>query len=154
MNEWITGITSSVAGGAIWVFIIWLAKDHVLPRIRGMLLSVPNINATKWDGYSPESPVPDTVNSRLVIQQRGTRIKATAKRRTRNGERSFTYKGVFIGGQLVLEFEEPEGRGYILGSMVLHLSSKRDRLNGRSTYFHHDSGEVISTAIKFKRVKP
>lgn len=153
MNSWIFGVSTSLVGGAIWLVLVWIVREQLFPRIRANTLSVPNINQTEWESYSPDSPNPEVPHGKFTINQSGTKIKGFAYRKTRNGERKFRYDGVFLSGQLVLQFEEPEGKGYIVGSMVLFLSSRRDRLKGRSTYYHFDKGEVISTPIEFRLIK-
>lgn len=112
--------------------------------------SVPNLTG-KWVGYSPDGPTPDVANSTLSIEQRGSFVRATVVRTARVGERRFDYEGRFSSGQLVLFFEEDIGRGYIVGTVVLHLSPNLRALSGLATYFAHSKGTVISTAHIYKR---
>lgn len=105
----------------------------------------------EWVGYSPDSPKPDAPNSTLSIEQRGAFIRATVVRAVRNGERVFDYEGRFTSGQLVFFFEDKMGRGYIVGTVLLHLSPDLRSLYGRATYFAHAEGAVISTTRLYKR---
>ena len=105
----------------------------------------------EWIGYSPDSPKPDTPNSTLSIEQRGALIRATVVRVVREGARVFDFEGRFTSGQLVLFFEDKMGRGYIVGTVVLHLSPDLRSLSGRATYFAHAEGAVVSTTRLYKR---
>jgi hypothetical protein len=72
-------------------------------------------------------------------------------REVREGSRTFEYEGRFTAGQLVLFFEDKQGRGYIVGTVVLHLSPDLSTLTGRSTYFAHAEGSVVSTTRIYRR---
>jgi hypothetical protein len=105
----------------------------------------------EWNGYSPDCPTPDISNSTLTIEQRGSFIRATVVRQVRDGQRTFDYEGRYTSGQLVLFFEDKMGRGYIVGTVVLHLSPDLQSLTGLATYFAHAEGIVISTSRFYKR---
>jgi len=105
----------------------------------------------KWAGFFPEGPNPNQQNSELSIEQRGSFVRATIVRKARAGDRIFEYEGRFTSGQLVLFFEDMKGRGYIVGTVVLHLSPDLRSLTGKSTYFHHAHGTVVSEARLYKR---
>ena len=111
---------------------------------------LPNLTG-KWVGYSPDGPNPAHPNSTLSIEQHGSFIRATVVRTVRTGQRLFDYEGRFTSGQLVLFFEENIGRGYIVGTVVLHLSPDLRTLSGLATYFAHAKGAVISTNHVYKR---
>lgn len=147
----IKSLAMSVLGGLILLAIIEVFSKWLLPTIRGRIQKVPKLDKTTWEGYSPKhkDKGPDR---RLEIYQTGTKIKAKAIRRTRNGERIFEYFGKISGGQIVLTWEEPEGAGFIIGAMVLHLSQDLKTLEGSSTYFSHKYGKVISTERVYNRL--
>lgn len=105
----------------------------------------------RWLGYSPEGPKPDESNAELVIEQTGSFIRASIVARVREGVRTFEYEGRLMSGQLVLFFEEPAGRNFIVGTVVLHLSGDLKRLLGRSTYYHHTRKEVVANVELFLR---
>jgi hypothetical protein len=114
--------------------------------------SLPNISGT-WDGYSPSDSGLGEKTSTLKIEQKtGSLIRAFVERRTPAGTRRFDYEGRFSAGQLVLFFEDIAGRGFIIGSMVLHLSSDLQTLTGKITYYHHDHHQVLATDRFYKRV--
>jgi hypothetical protein len=113
--------------------------------------AVPDLSGD-WAGFSPDGPAPNTRNSTLCIEQRGTFIRATLIREVREGTRTFDYEGRFTAGQLVLFFEDKQGRGYIVGTVVLHLSPDLRTLTGRSTYFAHAEGSVTSRARVYRRM--
>lgn len=104
-----------------------------------------------WSGFSPDGPTPETPNSTLSIEQRGSFVRATVVREARDGPRVFDYEGRFTAGQLVLFFEDKKGRGYIVGTVVVHLSPDLRTLTGRSTYFAHSEGMVISSSRIYRR---
>lgn len=105
----------------------------------------------EWAGFSPDGPTPSVQNSVLTIEQHGSFVRATVVREVREGQRVFEYEGRFTAGQLVLFFEDKQGRGYIVGTVVLHLSPDLRTLSGRSTYFAHAKGTVVSNARIFNR---
>lgn len=113
--------------------------------------AVPDLSG-EWAGYSPDGPAPDTRNSTLSIEQRGSFVRATVIREVREGTRAFEYEGRFTAGQLVLFFEDKQGRGYIVGTVVLHLSPDLRTLSGRSTYFAHAEGSVTSSTRVYRRL--
>ena len=153
MNNWLIGIASSLTASVIAVFAAFILRTSIIPRLRGIFLKTPDIEGS-WEGYEPDSDWPDEKVSSLQIKQKGTKISASIVRRGKSGnERHFKYDGFITSGQLVLNFEEPDGAGYIVGAMVLVLSSNRQKLTGRTTYFHHDRNEVVSFSKLFLKSK-
>jgi hypothetical protein len=108
---------------------------------------LPNLSGT-WAGYSPEGSRPTEQLSTMTLEQYGSLVRATV---VRTAKRVFEYEGRLTSGQLVLFFEDPKGRGYIVGTMVLHLGSDLQTLVGRSTYFDHAEGIVVSKARRYVR---
>ena len=53
----------------------------------------------------------------------------------------------------VLFFEDKQGRGYIVGTVVLYLSGDLRTLVGRSTYYDHTKKQVVSTSREYRRMK-
>jgi len=107
--------------------------------------NVPSLEG-RWAGYAPEGPNPTEPNSSLEIKQHGTFVRATITRPENGGSRVFEYEGRFTSGQLILFFEDKDGRGYVVGAMVLHLEADLRTLSGRSTYYHHTKHTVVSAA--------
>ena len=126
---------------------------NFIPQDMQSNATLPNLSG-KWAGYSPESPTPTKQLSTLEIEQHGTFIRATVQREVSGGTRSFEYEGRFTSGQLVLFFEDREGRGYIVGTVVLHLSPDLQSLVGRSTYFDHSENIVRSSARNYRKIVP
>lgn len=113
---------------------------------------IPSVKGT-WAGYDPEGPDPAVQVSTLLIEQHGSFIRATIERKTtEGGERTFEYEGRFSAGQLVLFYEDSQGRGYIVGTMVLHLSADLRSLKGRTTYHSHDENRVVSFPREYKKI--
>jgi hypothetical protein len=112
---------------------------------------LPDISGT-WNGYSPDGPNPNDVTSILEIEQHGSAIRAFVERKVSTGVRRFEYEGRFSSGQVVLFFEDQRGRGFIIGTMVLHLSGNLNRLTGKSTYYDHTKKEVVSAERMYTRV--
>lgn len=115
--------------------------------------ALPDISG-EWAGYSPDGPTPSVQNSTLEIEQHGSFVRATVIRKVKDGARIFEYEGKFTAGQLVLFFEDKQGRGYIVGTVVLHLSPDLRVLAGRSTYFAHAHGSVTTTNRLYRRLPP
>jgi hypothetical protein len=113
--------------------------------------AVPDLTG-KWAGFSPDGPEPKSRNSTLEIEQCGGFVQAVVTRDVQGGQRVFEYEGRLASGQLLLFFEEPRGRGYIIGTMVLQLSGDLRTLIGRTTYYHHNRGEVVSNLRVFRRL--
>jgi hypothetical protein len=113
--------------------------------------SAPDLSGT-WTGYSFQEDRPTEPNSRMEIAQRGAFVRAVIYRDTKDGgRRVFEYEGRLTSGQLVLFFEDKFGRGYIVGTMVLHLAGNLRSMTGLSTYYHHTQREVISTKREYRR---
>ncbi|MEA1900398.1 MAG: hypothetical protein U9N47_06515 [Thermodesulfobacteriota bacterium] len=129
---------------AVSVFFVRI----VIPKVRGILLRVPNISG-EWESNEKTDDGKE-VKRKLIVQQYGIRVKAKVTREHYK-KRVFYYQGTFQAGQLVLHFEEKGGEGYIVGAMVLKLSSSREDLNGKAVYFHHNSGEVVCSDRWYKK---
>ncbi|MGC4068444.1 MAG: nucleotide-binding protein [Polyangiaceae bacterium] len=114
-------------------------------------MAVPDLTGV-WAGFSPDGPEPSTRNSTLEIEQRGGFVQAIVTRDVQDGQRVFEYEGRLASGQLLLFFEDLRGRGYIVGTMVLQLSGDLRTLSGRTTYYHHTLGEVVSNQRVFRRL--
>lgn len=113
---------------------------------------IPSVKGT-WAGYDPEGPDPSGQISTLQIEQHGSFVRATIERKTTDGgTRTFEYEGRFTAGQLVLFYEDSVGRGYIVGTMVLHLSADLKSLRGRTTYHSHDENRVVSFPREYKKL--
>lgn len=111
---------------------------------------VPDLRGS-WAGFDPEGPDPALQLSTLKIEQRGSFVRATIIRNaTEGGTRTFEYEGRFTSGQLVLFYEDSRGRGYIVGTVVLHLSADLKTLRGRTTYYSHDANTVVSFPREYK----
>lgn len=113
--------------------------------------NIPNLTG-EWAGYSPERPNPNQPNSTMEIEQHGTFVRATITRTVKDGIRIFDYEGRFTSGQLVLFFEDKQGPGYIVGTVVLYLSGNLHTLVGRSTYYDHTKKQVVSTSREYRRI--
>jgi hypothetical protein len=111
----------------------------------------PDLSGT-WAGYSLDGPNPSQQNSTMEVVQRGSFVRATVRRDVQDGQRTFEYEGRFVAGQLVLFYEDQQARGYVVGTMVLHLAGNLRRLSGRSTYYHHTEKQVVSTAREYRRL--
>lgn len=114
-------------------------------------VSVPDVSGL-WAGYSPDGPNPSQQNSTLEIEQFGSFIRATITRDVRDGMRVFEYEGRITAGQLVLVWEEQKGRGFIVGTMVLHILGDLRTMVGNSTYYHHTHNRVVSTPRTYRRL--
>jgi hypothetical protein len=90
-----------------------------------------------------------------VIEQTGhdisMRLKLTRNRHGNAINRKFIYAGQFWEGQLVLTFHDEDARGYIIGAIVLRLTSDLKRLIGKTTYFHHSTNAVVSEDFCLQR---
>lgn len=106
----------------------------------------------QWAGFDPEGPDPNQQLSTLTIEQHGVFVRAVVSRKSSHGGmRTFEYEGKFTSGQLVLFYEDTSGRGYIVGTVVLHLSADLKALRGRTTYFSHDDTGVVSYLREYRR---
>lgn len=152
MENFTTNIAFGAAGsivGAIILSILGLLCTKVfIPSIRGMLIRTPDISG-EWK-YTEKGSDGREIRGRMKVRQLGTRIKATVERE-HNNKRVFNYNGTFEAGQLVLNFEEPGNEGFIIGAMVLKLSSSTKVLEGKTVYFHHKTNRVIANDKYFRR---
>ena len=120
---------------------------------RGSATPQPDISGI-WYGYALDGPNPDKVNSELQIELYGAFVRASIKRNVKDGYRTFRYEGVLTSGQIVLFFEDEKGPGFVVGTMVLHLAGDLKSLVGRSTFYDHARGMVISRRRRYTRTKP
>lgn len=146
-----TNLFIGVIGSIIAWILIELFSKLIIPYFQGLFNETPNI-AGRWNGIETDINGNEIHKSRLEVKQIGTRITAQVYRSSNNGERVFDYKGLFLSGQVVLNFVEPKGRGRNIGAMVLHLSGDLNNLIGKSTYYHHDIGNVISDDKLYRRI--
>jgi hypothetical protein len=116
-------------------------------------IPIPNISG-KWAGYAPDAHNKLIQKSILTLEQYGQCMRGSVERQTRTGVRKFEYEGRFSSGQLVLFFEENDARGFIIGTLVLHLSSDLQTLTGKNTYYHHDTHNVVATDSIYKKIEP
>lgn len=111
----------------------------------------PDLNG-KWLGYYRDDDGNMQQKSVMHIRQNGSFIYAQVERQTNNGFRRFEYEGRCSSGQIVLFFEDKGGRGFVIGTIVLRISSDVNILSGKSTYYHHDTNTVLCTDRFYKRV--
>lgn len=139
--------------GAIVLFLFQrLYTNWIKPLIIARSQKTADISGV-WTGYKPDSPTPQEPTSELEIHQTGIKLKATVKRwkAPRGRIREFNYLGEIRSGQLILQYEDAQAPDYIVGAMVLKLSSNLDELHGMSTYYHHDEGKVVSSERLYRR---
>jgi hypothetical protein len=149
-NVWIVGISCSLIASLVVIGTSYVMKNLIVPKMRGILLKVPDISGM-WEGCD-NYELKDCPIRRLSIKQIGTRVSAKLRREHDANIRIFHYEGIFQSGQLVLSFEEKGGEGYILGTIILYLSSNLNQLKGKATYYHHNKGEVVCSDRLYKRI--
>lgn len=94
----------------------------------------------------------DEQNNKVTIQQFGSFLRGTIMIYRRGSERELDFEGKFTtGGQLVMFFQDRKGRGFIVGTIILHLTSDLS-LRGQSIYYDHTKDMVISKARLLQRL--
>ena len=145
-------IINIVAGVALSV-CSWLLFQFVAPRYRAWIYKAPDISGI-WSFYDSVADEAIAVGN-ATFEQTGEIIKATVIRNTsRKGNplnRSFIYVGKIRSGQLTLSFEEHKSGGFIVGTLVLKLSSNLRRLSGYTVYLDRESNEVVTYPIFFRK---
>ena len=145
--------TSEIITGIIASIFFELLRVFGLPIFQGRRYNVPDI-AGNWRGYDIKQDGTKTESMLLEIKQLGTKIKAIIRRKapTDSETRVFKYEGTFISGQVLLKWKEIKGEGYNMGALVLKLSGNLKELKGKTTYFHHDKGEIVSSDRVFEKI--
>jgi hypothetical protein len=148
----------SVLGVAL-LGCIWLERSAIvttnpstLPRTEAetdkRLYCGPTLEG-EWLSFEgiPDAPA-SYLDGKASIEQKcheiSMRLNMTVSRTGEPTNRSFVYQGEFRNGQLVLLFDDEQASGYIVGAVVLRLSSDLKRLIGKSTYFHDIKNAVVS----------
>ena len=126
-----TFIVAPLAGA----FVLWVARDFVIPHIAGALSRVPDLKGT-WTLFRTSDNGTKIEEGPFVVRQIGNRIKGKHTD-SRNG-RVYKYSGFLSSGQVVLTFEEEGGEGYVIGSMIFRVDAQRKRMAGRSLYWRHN----------------
>jgi len=141
-EAWVIGISGSLIASIIVLSVTYLSTKVIIPKVRGIMLQVPDISGS-WE-MNDKSKDGKLIKRQLLIKQRGIRIEAELVRHHKY-KRIFKYHGTFQSGQVVLNFEEKGGEGFIMGSMVLHLSSSRHLLSGKAVYYQYNRGQVVAS---------
>ena len=137
-------VSPLVGAGVLWVWIrfIW-------PIIDAMRTSAPRL-PKRWQFYDGASGMSSGF---AEITQYGSRIVVEATRtKSRDQEatsRSFKYVGRIVGRTVVLRFYQIGTRQTVSGALVLRLRSDMRRLDGKTSYFSDEKGEVVSNTIRF-----
>ncbi|MGV6804084.1 MAG: hypothetical protein ACWA49_07750 [Ruegeria sp.] len=147
-KEWVVAIF----GGLAVLSVQKGFSDFIIPIYKGKVEKLPNFNKTEWRGYPDNNELDGEPTSTLTIRQRGNKINAKIVRDAGKGIRNFHYSGKMYGNQIVLEFFDEQGPGYIVGTMVLHIGSDLRTLRGASTFVHQDKSRVVSYFSTYKRV--
>ena len=150
--EMITGVIAGIISSGLFAFLIFILRSYILPRISDLVYKTPNISG-EWQVMHPTKG--NDLLGTAKIKQSGAIIQIIIKIiRRKNGEqsnRTFINKGRFCAGQVITIFEEPKNRAYNIGASILKLSSNGRELKGCVTYFHHDSGQMITNNFLLKR---
>lgn len=141
-------VLANLIAGTIGLGLGWVGREHVLPVVRGRLRQLPKLDRTVWQRTPADG---DRVTSVLKISQSGASITAQITRVGEAAERSFSYRGIVSGHQIVLTWEDVASREHLIGAMVLHLSADLMTLSGSSVYYRHDKGEVVSIPRIYRR---
>ncbi len=146
------------SGGIISSAILFIGsvilQKFILPQINGMLQKTPDISGA-WEYYDTDTSDSLPIGH-VEIVQRGTSVRTTLVRtKGRSGNpmnRVFKASGSFQSAQIVMTFEDSKGTGYIVGAIVLKLFSNLNKLSGKTTFLHHDEGQVIANDIYLKKI--
>lgn len=141
----------NVFAGVFLTVATWVIFNFLMPYYRAWMYDAPNISGT-WNFYDVEIDKTKAVGNG-TIEQKGELIKATVTRHTsRQGKsvvRTFVYKGKIRSGQLTVSFEETISTGYVVGTLVLKVSSDLKQLSGYTVYLDRDTNEVVTHPIMF-----
>lgn len=136
----ITGVISS----GIFGFIVYVTNDKIIPVIIGRFQQVPKINGT-WNLFDDDTT--KQVGTCAIVQY-GNKIKMTMirtlTRAAKPMNRTFLFKGKLNSNQLVMIFEENEGKGFITGVSVFQLSPNLRELKGLVIFNDHEKNKIIS----------
>jgi hypothetical protein len=118
------------------------------------LKKMPQTNIVgEWQSFDKRDDGTEELVGTMHITQTKRGIEATVTRQRPGSKKEFNYKGTCVSGQLVLIWSQRGAEDYNIGTMMLRLSGNIDTLEGYTTYFHHDTGKVISQPKVYKRLK-
>ncbi len=153
-NEWTVGILTGVISSAILFFCSVILQKFILPLIIGILQKTPDISGT-WEYFDTDTSDSMPIGHAEIVQF-GTSIKGkviqTKGRDGNSRNRVFKVSGNFQSAQVIMTFEDVKGTGYIVGAVVLKLSSNLKKLSGKTTYLHHDKGQVVVNDVYLKKL--
>jgi hypothetical protein len=145
MHEIFIGTISSVVGA----IILLITEKAIVPLFQSKMQKTLKV-AGEWKNEEKKENG-STVISTMKIQQFGTNIKAELTRVSESHTRKFRYKGKIYGGQIILTWYEEQAAGFNIGSMFLVPSSDIRELKGKTTFYHHDTNEIISQDRKYTK---
>jgi len=97
----------------------------------------------------------DVPNGVMRFVCAGDRVSASLSLEVdRNGEpvkRDFVYDGIYKAGQVILSFSQAGAEDQIIGAMVIRLRADRRSMEGRTTFWHHDRAEMVTTNFELRR---
>jgi len=140
-------VAANLVAAGIGAGALYLARDKILPVVRGRLRALPRLDGSRWQRVFEGG----NVTSTLTFHQSGTLISATNERRGDGTPRTFSYIGEISGHQIVLTWRDEASAEQMLGAMVLHVSAQLNRMEGFTVYFRHSSGRVVATPCKYER---
>ena len=140
-------------------FVVYVAKEIMVPWVSGVIQRAPRVAGQDWVLYRIVGPEGDAREEReegpFRIRQIGARVWVTHEDITPQGKgRIFKYRGLVVGDQVVLTYEEKDAEGVVAGSMVFKLKTTRDEMSGRSLYWHNDRHELAGEEYVARRPRP
>lgn len=150
-SDLILGVLSGILATIIVVSISYLFKTLILPYVKSVLFDIPNISG-KWHSYDGENKESVGV---ATIKQHSRQVEIQVIRHIdRDGnktEKTFIYAGKFASGTLTALYEDIDMKGYIMGAIVMRLLPDNKTLSGKTVYFDHNQGQVVTYDYWLKR---
>lgn len=144
LSKYLINITVGLVTTAIGALIGYYWK-FVKLAITNIFQKAPNI-AGNWIVYDNESKNNQAGN--CIIKQRGSYLKFTIHLiKSRKGNpinRTFNFKGILMSNQLIMSYEEEEGKGFINGSAVFHLKGNLRTISGLVVFFDPEKHKVVA----------
>jgi hypothetical protein len=154
MSELCVGVMAGVITTALLCIVSVMFRAVITPWVSSLLYSGPDISGD-WSGHDDQSPKAQQVSSAHVTQK-GAAVAIDIERFKRRSDHSpckrrLHYKGRLTAGTLITLYEDVEMKGFIVGTMVMSLSTDGKMLSGKVVYYDKNVSQVVAPDYFLRR---
>lgn len=148
-----TNFGLGVAASLVAALLVWGGNRYLLPAVRALFWSGTDISGA-WQSYDVD-PDEGEPAGEAEITQRGSRIAMQLLRHRNRDDtaasRKYSYSGTFRSRLLTLLWGSIDRPDYIIGAMVLYLSSDGRQFRGLTVYHDDEAAEVTTHVFWLRR---